>query len=58
MITERDLSAGSREEVWIRCIKCGWEGWAMWIKEYGLGSLSVEYCPSRGCGMPVELSDD
>ncbi len=58
MITERDLSASSREEVWIRCIKCGWKGWAMMIEEYGLSSLSVEYCPIKSCGMPTELSDD
>lgn len=55
-MTEWADSQHSREEVWIRCIKCGWEGWAMMIEEYGLSSLSVEECPS--CGMPTELSDD
>ncbi|KKL94564.1 hypothetical protein LCGC14_1863460 [marine sediment metagenome] len=58
MNTEWADSKSSHEEVWIRCIKCGWEGWAMMIEEYGLSSLSVEECPLKGCGMPVELSDD
>lgn len=54
--TEWADSKSSREEVWIRCIKCGWEGWTMMVTENGGGTLLREECPS--CGMPTELSDD
>lgn len=56
MMREWADDKGTHGEVWIRCIKCGWDGAATMITQYGASSLSRENCPQ--CGMDVEVDED
>ena len=47
---------GTREEIVVRCIKCGWDGAGTLINQYGASSWIPEECKS--CGMPTEVDDD
>ena len=43
-------------DVFVRCIKCGWDGWGQMITSYGLSDIQPEECPK--CWMPTEVADD
>jgi len=51
-----DKGTKHREEVFIRCIKCGWNGYTFQITQYGATSLCRESCPL--CNYDVELDVD
>jgi len=49
---------GTREEIVVRCIKCGWDGAGTLINQYGASSWIPEECPIKRCGMPTEVDSD
>lgn len=49
---------GTREEIIVRCIKCGWDGAGILVTNYGPGGSDwiPERCPL--CKMPTEVDED
>ena len=56
MTAEWAKDSGTRSEVFIRCIKCGWTGSTYMITQYGATSLCRESCPM--CNYDVEVDDE
>ena len=46
---------GTREEIVVRCIKCGWDGAGQMVTQYGIQAWHPESCPL--CKMDTEPSD-
>lgn len=47
---------GTREEIIVRCIKCGWDGAGQLVTQYGMTDWYPETC--RLCHMPTEIDED
>jgi len=57
MIGEWANDLGTREEIVVRCTKCGWDGAGQMVTQYGCSMWIPESCPVKGCGMDTEPSD-
>ena len=46
---------GTREDIFVRCIKCGWDGAGEMITQYGCSDWIPERCPL--CNMETEVDE-
>ncbi len=47
---------GTRKDIVVRCINCGWDGAGILVTQYGFNDWHPERCPY--CKMPTEVDDD